>query len=75
MRVIVACHASLAGLQPEPPELDLPGGEAAVGDVLARLGVPPAADVVLMLDGGPAWPETALHDGARLDLLPMVEGG
>lgn len=75
MRVTVSRHASLAPAQPDPPEMELPDEAAVVADVLTRLGVPPGADVVILLDGGPAWPDTPLHDGARLDLLPMVEGG
>jgi sulfur carrier protein ThiS len=75
VRVTVTCHASLAPAQPDPPAMELPGETAAVTDVLALLGVPAGADVVILLDGGPAWPDTPLSDGARLDLLPMVEGG
>lgn len=74
MIVTVRCLASLSRLQPEPPEMELPPG-ARLGDVYARLGLAPDADVVALLDGGPANPRTSLKDGSLIELVPMVEGG
>jgi sulfur carrier protein ThiS len=74
MIVTVRCLSSLAGLEPPDQRLDLPGS-ARLRDVYARLGLAADADVVALLDGGPARPDTALHDGAVLELVPMVDGG
>jgi len=77
MNVTVRCFAGLAAHQPDPPDMDLPEG-SLVADVLARLvhrGLPPDAQTVVLLDGGPAGPDTPLPQGAALDILPMVDGG
>jgi len=74
MRVTVRCLASLSRLQPDPPHLDVPEG-AVLAEVYARLGLAPDADVVAILDGGPANPRTSLKDGSLIELVPMVEGG
>jgi len=72
--VTVRCLSALAGVQPDPPEMELPQG-ALVQDVYARLALAPDADVVALLDGGPANPRTSLKDGSVIELVPMVEGG
>jgi sulfur carrier protein ThiS len=72
--VVVHCFASLADFQPDPPEMELPDG-AKVADVLTRLGLPEGAQIVVLLDKGPAGPDTPLRHGANLELLPIVEGG
>ena len=74
MIVTVHCFASLCERQPLPPEMELPE-EARVADVLKRLGLPEKAQIVAMLDKGPAGPDTPLRHGMNLDLLPIVEGG
>lgn len=74
MIVTVRCLSVLSGLQADPPEMELPPG-ALVQDVYARLGLAPDADVVALLDGGPANPRTSLKDGSLIELVPMVEGG
>lgn len=74
MIVTVRCLASLARLQPSPPEVNLPEG-ARLRDVYALLGLGPDPDVVPLLDGGPAGAETVLRGGALLELVPMVDGG
>jgi sulfur carrier protein ThiS len=50
---------------------------ATVGDVLARLGVPPArqAKLVLFRNGRPAHPDTAMEDGDTLVVLAPMTGG
>ncbi len=74
MKIEVRLHASLSGKQPDPPWIDLPEG-TVLKDAFAFLGVADASTVVAMLDGGPAWPDTPLRDGCRLDLMPIVDGG
>ena len=71
---MVHCFASLAELHPGLLEMELPEG-ARVADVLKRLGLEEGAQVVAMLDKGPAGPDTPLSPGANLELLPIVEGG
>jgi len=74
MLVSVHCFASLADRQPAPPEMTLPEN-ARVSDVVARLGIPDGAQVIVLMDKGPASLDTPLHQGASLELLPIVEGG
>lgn len=74
MIVTVRCLASLSRLQPESPQMELATG-AVLGDVYARLGLEPDADVVALLDGGPANPRTPMKNGSVLELVPMVDGG
>lgn len=74
MIVTVRCLASLSRLQPDPPHMEFASG-AVLGDVYVRLGLEPDADVVALLDGGPANPRTFLKDGSLIELVPMVEGG
>jgi sulfur carrier protein ThiS len=53
----------------------IPG--ATAGDVLARLGVPPArqATLVLFRNGRPARLDTTLEDGDALVVLAPMTGG
>lgn len=55
----------------------LPEG-STVADVLERLAAPPSG-VAVALDGAvvprASWPSTALHTGARLEILTAVQGG
>jgi sulfur carrier protein ThiS len=74
MLICVRCFASLAVHQPDPPDMPLPEN-ARVADVIARLGIPAGAEFMVLLDKGPATLETPLHNGATLELLPIVEGG
>jgi sulfur carrier protein ThiS len=55
-------------------QLELPAA-ARVSDVLARLAIPADRRVIVGLDGQAAAPDTALRDGARVDLLPPMAGG
>jgi molybdopterin converting factor small subunit len=52
----------------------LPAG-ATVGDLLARLGVPPDYDLTAGVDGELADRQTVLRDGADVVLLSPMEGG
>lgn len=74
MMVTVRCLASLSRLQPDPPHMDVPEG-AVLAEVYARLGLAQDADVVALLDGGPANQRTPLKNGSVIELVPMVEGG
>jgi sulfur carrier protein len=56
---------------------ELPAG-ATLADLLERLGVP-ALGVAVALDGAvvarTSWPDTALHDGASVEVLTAAQGG
>lgn len=78
MRITVKCFATLAKLQPSPPEVELPEGGTA-GDLLASLGLNMGegnAQVrLLMVNGIHAKPDKVLADGDRVGLFPAVGGG
>ena len=74
MLVSVHCFASLADRQPAPPDMTLPEN-ARVADVIALLGIPDSTQIMVLMDKGPASPDTPLHPGASLELLPIVDGG
>jgi sulfur carrier protein len=56
---------------------ELPEG-SAVADVIDRLGAP-SFGVAVAVDGAvvprAAWPSTALHEGALVEVLTAVQGG
>ncbi|WP_243439956.1 MoaD/ThiS family protein [Fundidesulfovibrio soli] len=52
----------------------LPEG-ATLGELLARLGIANAGELIALQDGTPARPDTPLRDGAEIRLIPMVDGG
>jgi len=78
MKITVKCFATLAGYQPEPPEVETPEGSTA-GDVLDSLGLimgEGKSEVrLLMVNGVHAKPERELKDGDRVGLFPAVGGG
>ena len=60
---------------PEGPQRHtLPAG-AALGDLLAAIGVDPATDLTAAVDGELAERDTPLHEGAEIMLLVAMEGG
>jgi hypothetical protein len=74
MEITVRLFGNLASHGPAMRRIELPQG-ACVADALAVVGLPGHVEAMFLLDGGPAGPDTALHEGAALDLLPIVEGG
>jgi molybdopterin converting factor small subunit len=48
---------------------------AAVGDLLAAIGIDQGAEVTIAVDGELAGRETPLRDGAEVMLLNPMEGG
>lgn len=48
---------------------------ATVEDLLTVIGVPPAADLTIAVDGEQAARDTSLHEGAEVMLLSPMEGG
>jgi len=66
--------AAAGGLAPGERLIALPD-RACVSQALEALGLGEGPEVVAMLDGGPAWPDTLLRDGAVLELMPIVDGG
>jgi len=74
VRIEVRLHARLTGAQPGSRVVELEEG-ARLRDAFAQLGLSGSPPVVALLDGGPAWPDTPLHDGAKLELMPIVDGG
>jgi len=53
---------------------ELPEG-STLGDLLARLGLADAGEVIALVDGAPADAGSPLRDGALIRLIPMVDGG
>jgi len=74
VRIEVRLHGRLPGAQPGSRVIEL-GEGARLSDAFALLGLSGSPPVVALLDGGPAWPDTPLRDGARLELMPIVDGG
>jgi len=74
MLIRVHCLGPMVDLQPDPPDMTLPEN-TRVADVIARLGIPGNVEFMILLDKGPAAPDTPLRQGSTLELLPIVEGG
>jgi molybdopterin converting factor small subunit len=76
--VSVILSAGLRRLLPQSPEgpqrHTLPVG-AVLGDLLAAIGVDPAADLTAAVDGELAERDTPLRNGAEIVLLVPMEGG
>lgn len=51
------------------------GDAATVGDLLAAIGVDPALDLTVAVDGELADRDAPLRDGAEVLLLSPMEGG
>ena len=73
MLIGVRLFGFLAEFAPTDSRVELPEG-SRVEDALRKLGVP-EAELVLVLDGKPASPDTALFDGSVLQIFPLVAGG
>jgi molybdopterin converting factor small subunit len=54
--------------------LDVPDG-TTLGDLPARLGIPPALERVCLLNGAEAGPERRLAPGDVIDMFPPLAGG
>jgi sulfur carrier protein ThiS len=57
-----------------PQRYTLPA-RATLGDLLAAIGIEPAAEVTAAVDGELARRDTTLRDGAEIMLLSPMEGG
>ncbi|MEW6408183.1 MAG: MoaD/ThiS family protein [Patescibacteria group bacterium] len=55
-------------------EFFLTDGGTTVGDVLSQ-AAEPVEGYEIRVDGSPATPETSLHDGAIITLVPAIRGG
>jgi len=64
----------LAKLGSAVKEFFLTDGGTSVADVLAQAGES-AEGYEIRVDGNPATPETTLHDGAIITLVPAIKGG
>lgn len=73
MKVNVKLHAALA-VDGAGNILDVPDA-SPVGEVLAGLGIADPGQVVVLVDGKAASPETPLVPGCTLEVVPVVEGG
>ncbi len=77
MKVRVALFANLRDYAPAGAtshELTLADG-ATVADVLAALGIPPAIEAVLLVNGRRAQAGMRLHGDDEVTLFPPMEGG
>jgi sulfur carrier protein ThiS len=78
MTVSVIFFADLRRYLPKgadgPQRYTVPAG-ANVADLLAQIGVDPAYDITVAVDGELGDRETKLHDGADVMLLSPMEGG
>jgi len=50
-------------------------GVRTVGEAVARLDLPEMGELILLVNGRPAYWETALADGDVLHLVPGISGG
>lgn len=57
-----------------PQEVELPEG-ATVGDLVARLGLPPTVQKVVLVDGRLRPLDAPLQDGETVTVFPPLEGG
>lgn len=55
-------------------DLEFPEG-TRVEDVISSLGLPPQLFGIVLINDLHAEPESALHEGDRLALIPIVDGG
>ena len=53
---------------------EMPDG-SRVADLIARLRLPEDLASVVVVSGEAADPETALHEGARVTVIPPLAGG
>ncbi|MBV9577825.1 MAG: MoaD/ThiS family protein [Chloroflexi bacterium] len=79
IRVEVHLHAGLVRYAPDASgrstyQREFPDG-ARISDVVASFNLPVEGRIIIGLDGEAATPETALHEGARIDLVPPIAGG
>lgn len=77
MKVQVGLFANLRDYAPAGKgsfDLTLAAG-AAVGDLFAALGIPPAVEAVILINGRRADRDTRLHADDAVTLFPPMEGG
>ncbi len=77
MRVTLRFFGELRRFAPDGARevtLELPAG-ATVADLLEAAGVPLDEVWLLALDGRQAGPEAPLHEGARVEVHPLLAGG
>lgn len=74
MRIEIKCFASLACHAPQGGFLDMPEG-ATVESAMHALSMAPEEVKIIFINGVHGEPESPLHDGDRLGLIPAVGGG
>lgn len=74
MQIELKCFASLACYAPVGGYITVPDG-STVATVITALSVPLAEVKIIFINGVHAEPESPLHDGDRLGLIPAVGGG
>jgi sulfur carrier protein ThiS len=79
VRIEVHLYATLLEYVPgarlgAPQVLDVPPG-TTVGDVVARLGLPPEEVAIVMVNGVHRDADHVLAEGDRLALFPPIAGG
>ena len=73
MLMTVRPFGFLAELAPRDSRVELPEG-SRVEDAL-RGACMPEIEMVLVLDGKPARPDTVVFAGSVLEIFPLVDGG
>ncbi len=79
MRVTVSLRSILAKYRPDPKDrkpfsMELDQG-ATVADVLEARDIPPKLAHLTFVDKTRADHDTALHEGAEVDVYPPIAGG
>lgn len=74
MRIELKCFASLACYAPKGGTMDVPA-TATVATVIEALNMPLEEVKIIFINGVHAEPDSPLHEGDRLGLIPAVGGG
>ncbi|HTY23093.1 MAG TPA: MoaD/ThiS family protein [Desulfomonilaceae bacterium] len=78
MKVQIHLYATLASYLPdsgaEANSIEASDG-SSIGTVLNRLGIPPDAPKIILLNGVHADLQTILKDGDKLAVFPPIAGG
>jgi molybdopterin synthase sulfur carrier subunit len=77
MKIEILLYATLRKYGPPhggPLTLELKEGDR-LGRVLEILGMPPAVEKVMLINGRPANLDTILNEGDKVVLFPPVAGG
>jgi len=74
MHVTVKLFATLRKNRFDEKEFELADGVTA-GEIIDRVGIPPAEVTLIFINGRHSMPETKLAEGDTLALFPPIGGG